>query len=245
MARALVPGPIGLDVRQMLSDPGTRCLGPSPRPGPIGLDAGIGTSLDTSWTMLAGEVIPPVRAANVPAPLRPLTTPEGGVRPLTSGEIAMARLLFKDAIDYSRVKVHNDEYLPFGLQPDDTAMTPNGEIYFNKKHFKEDFSSTDVYTKQWFIHEMVHVWQYQLGYPVRLRGAIRIGLGYDYELKAGAKLGDYNMESQGDLLADYFALKHLNAPQAMRQAQFAQQLALFEEVLNAFLTNPSDTANLP
>ena len=92
---------------------------------------------------------------------------------------------------------------------------------------------------------MVHVWQYQLGYPVRLRGAIRIGLGYDYELKAGAKLGDYNMESQGDLLADYFALKHLNAPQAMRQAQFAQQLALFEEVLNAFLTNPSDTANLP
>ncbi|OWQ85761.1 Rhs element Vgr protein [Roseateles aquatilis] len=157
----------------------------------------------------------------------------------------MARLLFKDSLDYTQVKVHNGEYLPFGWQPDDTAMTPNGEMYFNKKHFKEDFSVTSESTRHWFIHEMVHVWQHQLGYPVRLRGAIRIGLGYDYELKAGTTLGDYNMESQGDLLADYFVLKHLNAPQAMNQQQFANQLTLFEEVLNVFLKNPADTANLP
>ena len=36
--------------------------------------------------------------------------------------------------------------------------------------------------KKWFIHEMVHVWQFQLGYPVAIRGAIRLGLDYKYVL---------------------------------------------------------------
>ena len=57
------------------------------------------------------------------------------------------------------------------LQPDDVAMTPNGEIYFNPKHFKEDFALGAFSDALWFMHEMVHVWQHQLGYPVRLRGA--------------------------------------------------------------------------
>ena len=241
MARAVVPGPIGLDVARLTSDPGTKWIGDSPRPGPIGLDASAGDN----WLLVGADFTPPANAPYVPAPQKPIATPEGEARGLTTGEIAMARLLFKDALDYTIIKVHNDEYLPFGLQPDDTAMTPNGEIYFNPKHFNEDFAVTDVDTRQWFIHEMVHVWQYQLGYPVRLRGAIRIGLGYDYELKSGTTLGDYNMESQGDLLADYFALKHMNAPEAMRQQQFANQITLFEEVLNAFLQNPSDKSNLP
>ncbi|UUZ53048.1 hypothetical protein LP419_29235 [Massilia sp. H-1] len=61
------------------------------------------------------------------------------------------------------------------------------------------------------MHEMVHVWQYQLGYPVRLRGAVRVGLSYDYELAPDKHLSDFNMEAQGDLLADYFALKHMAA----------------------------------
>ncbi|OWQ45938.1 Rhs element Vgr protein [Roseateles noduli] len=157
----------------------------------------------------------------------------------------MARLLFKDALDYTVIKVHKDEYLPFGLQPDDTAMTPNGEMYFNKAYFKEDFSQGEDGDKHWFMHEMVHVWQHQLGYWVRLRGAIRIGLSYKYELKSGQTLGDYNMEAQGDLLADYFALKHLASPDAMSQRQYAKSLPLFEEVLKSFIADPADKANLP
>jgi len=42
----------------------------------------------------------------------------------------MARSVFQGAIDYNRVKVHNGEYLWFGLQDDDTAMTPNCELFF-------------------------------------------------------------------------------------------------------------------
>jgi hypothetical protein len=129
-------------------------------------------------------------------------------RGLTAGEIAMASLLFGDAIDYTRVRVHDRRYLPL-VQPKNCAMTPNGSIYFHHSCFLPDYSLGNPTVIHWFMHEMVHVWQHQLGYPVRLRGAIRLGLSYHYELREGATLADYNMEAQGDLLADYFALKFM------------------------------------
>jgi hypothetical protein len=91
----------------------------------------------------------------------------------------------------------------------------------------------------------VHVWQHQLGYPVRLRGAIRLGLSYAYELRSDATLADFNMEAQGDVLADYFALKYLHQPGVMRQRQYAGSLALYESVLALFLAQPKDRRNLP
>jgi hypothetical protein len=80
---------------------------------------------------------------------------------------------------------------------------------------------------------------------VRLRGAIRIGLSYRYELREGARLSDYNMEAQGDLLADYFALKFLQLPRIVRQRRHAHQLALYEHVLAGFLADPGDREHLP
>jgi len=165
-------------------------------------------------------------------------------RALQAGEIAMASLLFGETIDYTRVCVHNRRYLPFGLQPKNCAMTPNGSIYFHHSCFLPDYTGGDPITKHWFMHEMVHVWQYQLGYPVLLRGAIRIGLSYHYELRADATLADYNMEAQGDLLADYFALKHLRKPEVMRQSRYCDSLALFEHVLADFLRDPGSRDNL-
>jgi len=67
-----------------------------------------------------------------PGPLNIRSTPTRtvGARHLTVGEVFMARSVFQGAIDYNRVKVHNGEYLWFGLQDDDTAMTPNCELFF-------------------------------------------------------------------------------------------------------------------
>jgi hypothetical protein len=166
-------------------------------------------------------------------------------RPLTPGETAMVALLFGAAIDPARVRVHNRPYLPFGLQPTNCAMTPNGSIYFHHSCFLPDYAAADLPAKHWFMHEMVHVWQHQLGYPVRLRGAVRIGLRYHYTLREGALLADYNMEAQGELLADYFALRYLGKPEAMRQRRYAHSLALFESVLAGFLRDPASRANLP
>ena len=46
------------------------------------------------------------------------------------------------------------------------------------------------------MHEMTHVWQHQLGYWVRFRGAFRPGLDYKYTLDEQRKFCDYNMEAQ-------------------------------------------------
>ena len=164
-------------------------------------------------------------------------------RPLTAGEIAMASLLFRDAIDYARVRIHGRRYMPF--QPRNCAMTPNGQIYFHASCFLDDYAQASLAHRHWFMHEMVHVWQHQLGYPVRLRGAIRFRLSYAYRLHPDATLGDFNMEAQGDLLADYFVLKCLQRPDVMRQPQYADALALYDTVLTGFLAAPGSRRHLP
>jgi hypothetical protein len=164
-------------------------------------------------------------------------------RPLTPGEVAMASLLFGNAIDYQRVRIHARRYLPF--QPKNCCMTPNGSMYFHRSCFLPDYTRGDPPVVHWFLHEMVHVWQFQMGYAVRLRGAVRIGLSYDYDLAPGKTLADFNMEAQGDLLADYFALKHLHSPESMRQRRYANSLPLYEKVLAGFLSEPAGIANMP
>ena len=163
-------------------------------------------------------------------------------RPLTEAEIALASLLFGDAIDYSRVRIHGRRYMPF--QPKNCCMTPNGSMYFHASCFLPDYTRGDPGPIHWFMHEMVHVWQHQLGYPVRLRGALRVGLSYDYTLREDATLADYNMEAQADLLADYFVLKYLNKPQAMRQGRYRGSVGLYEKVLEHFHADPRSRLNL-
>lgn len=164
-------------------------------------------------------------------------------RTLSAGEIRMASLLFGDAIDYGRVRIHARRYMPF--QPKNCCMTPNGSMYFHRSCFLPDYTRGDPYVVHWFLHEMAHVWQHQLGYAVRLRGAVRIGLSYGYTLRPEATLADYNMEAQGDLLADYFVLKFMKKPRIMRQPRYADGLPLYEKVLAGFLADPGSLANLP
>jgi hypothetical protein len=167
------------------------------------------------------------------------------VRQLTPGEVALARLVFAEAIDYRRVRILNRCYLPFGLQPRNCAMSPNGRIYFHPSRFEDDFSGRSHRLQHWFLHEMTHVWQHQLGYPVRTRGALRLGLSYVYRLAPGRRLRDYNMEAQGNLLADWFALKFLEDADAMAQPQHAAHLALYEQVLGDFFLDRNSQKNLP
>jgi hypothetical protein len=162
---------------------------------------------------------------------------------LTAGEVALARSVFGAAIDYAKVRIFNRRYLPF--QPRQCAMAPNGSIYFHRSRCLPDFAAADIGGQHWFIHEMTHVWQHQLGYPVRLRGALRLGLDYHYRLAPGTTLSDFNMEAQGDLLADYFALVVKGRPDAMRRREYAGQRALFEAVLAPFLADPASRAHLP
>ncbi|MCL7707970.1 type IV secretion protein Rhs, partial [Enterobacter kobei] len=84
---------------------------------------------------------------------------EGSLRLMTLGEIAMAKRVFGHSIVYSRVWIHCDSYLPFGLQSTRFAMTPNGELWFRKEKYAADYSDTSVTpgSKHLFIHEMGQV----------------------------------------------------------------------------------------
>ena len=126
-------------------------------------------------------------------------------------------------------------------------MTPDGEMYFNKDYFKEDFSAEDEPNRHWFMHEMAHVWQHQLGYPVKWRGALRIGLDYKYALVSSKRLSDYNMEAQGDIVADYFAHTELKYPGVIRQKSNRDPalIPLYQAVLAVFLADPLDKQSLP
>jgi uncharacterized Zn-binding protein involved in type VI secretion len=180
-------------------------------------------------------------------------------RPLTSGEIAMARQVFGNSIDYSKVKVHNHGYLWFNLQGKNTAMSPDGEIYFREENYEADFSNPSTVGKSaynriyhWFIHEMGHVWQYQLGYGVKKKGAVlqttqgKKAYYYQLDPNKNLSLSDYNMEQQCEIIADYYSMKFLREANAYEYATHnITDLHLYEDVLSNFLTNPSDTANLP
>jgi len=131
---------------------------------------------------------------------------EGGLRLLTPGEIALARTVFESAIAYPRVWIHHDSYFPFKLQGRNTAMSPNGELYF-RDWYCDDFSRMSFQYQHLFIHEMAHVWQYQSGVWVRMRGLVSGFVSYEYTFEDGKKLLDYRLEQQAQIIADYFLLR--------------------------------------
>jgi hypothetical protein len=128
-------------------------------------------------------------------------------RKLTSGETDMLKALFGTGIDYNRARVNNYKWIPF--QPDDTTMTPNGEMYWNPGDYLADFSlgSVPLSTRAWFVHEGTHLYQYYgLHWNVIVRGAV--SRNYNYKLdSAKHSLSDYKLEEMGDIAADYYKLK--------------------------------------
>ncbi|MGN7788833.1 hypothetical protein [Enterobacter sp. 22452] len=170
---------------------------------------------------------------------------EGGARPLTIGEIALARSVFGDALKYSEVKVHNKSYLPFNMQSTDVAMTPNGELYFREPHYRDDFSIEVPRYKHWFIHEMVHVLQHQIGMNVRTRGAFSWAASYNYSLPSDKKLSDFGMEQQASIISDFYYLINYGLGDFRNIAGFEGIIGpdlkeKYLQVLSLFIQNPKD-----
>jgi hypothetical protein len=125
-------------------------------------------------------------------------------RALTIGETRMLSSVFSRTILYGKVKVHN--YKAYFFQPDDTAMPPDGEMYFPAAYYKADFSVGGLSDRAWFIHEGAHLYQYYyLHWSVKLRGIF--DRRYNYTLVPAKKFKDYGLEEQGDIAEDYYILK--------------------------------------
>ena len=127
-----------------------------------------------------------------------------GSRPLTAGEIELARSIFGDAIDFDRVKLVRRRWWPF--QPPGIVMAPTGNIHFHPDSplWSEDFSKERMSLQGLFIHEMTHVWQ------VQTRGKFYLVLmrhpfcRYSYDLVEGQPFDRYGLEQQAELIRHRF-----------------------------------------
>ncbi len=121
------------------------------------------------------------------------------------GEVALARSMFGDAIDYARVRIVRRKWAFF--QPRDTVMAPLGKIHFHPQGaaYRDDFAAASLADQALFIHEMVHVWQHQRGLflPLLRHPWCR----YDYALTPGRPLHRYGIEQQAEIVAHAFLLR--------------------------------------
>lgn len=59
--------------------------------------------------------------------------------------------------------------------------------------------------KHLFMHEMMHVWQYQRGMNIRTRGLVSWAADYSYDLTKN-NLSQYSMEQQASIVSDFWLL---------------------------------------
>jgi len=169
-------------------------------------------------------------------------------RPLTTGEIKLAKTVFGDSIDYSTVNIFDGAYIFF--QPNHSGMTPNGNIYM-RDCFSEDYSKENPHDRGFFIHEMTHVWQFQNKVLNPVAAAIELNLkhkfnyadAYDFHLDGKKDLTDYGMEQQAAIVQEYFMIcreGHKHHQQHCRNnCSSAEKQKLFADVLAKFLKDPS------
>lgn len=206
-------------------------------------------ALERIYVQSITETIATTNDVNVGASVAEVRIPAGKKRQLTSGEIRMARMVFGRGIDYDKVWVHHGGWWLFmGMQDAHTAVTPNGEMYYPKAIYQHDFSSSSIDPRNHalFIHEMTHVWQYQMGYPVKWRGLTVTSRGksaYVYSLAADSRLCDFNMEQQGNIFSDYFMICVLDDPDMAFNP--GKSKALLRQVMKPFIENPLDKHHLP
>jgi hypothetical protein len=133
-------------------------------------------------------------------------------RSLTSGEIALARSVFGDAIDYSRVRLVHGKWWPFQLPR--SAMAPTGNIYFHPDGggWSEDFSKEPLHSQGFFVHELTHVWQAQKGGRFYLPLMRHPFCRYRYEFVPGRPFRHYGLEQQAEIVRHAFLLRNGGHP---------------------------------
>ncbi|MEZ0260830.1 MAG: hypothetical protein ACAH80_07460 [Alphaproteobacteria bacterium] len=149
--------------------------------------------------------------------------PVGESRGLTPGERALARSVFGNSVNYDDVRIVNGKEglgwdvanvlgSVFGAKNTQTRPQVVGNtIYYPKDQYSDDFSTSGG--DHTFIHEMAHVWQRQNNMVATAartaRDVVTSGLKYDetysYQLQAGRDLGNYNLEQQADIIADFYS----------------------------------------
>ncbi|MDN0083415.1 hypothetical protein QU487_11735 [Crenobacter sp. SG2305] len=184
-------------------------------------------------------------------------------RGLTTGEINMCRTIFKDSIQYSRVRIIEARH-----PSEDTSKVPrviadkrNPYIFFPPKdtqparsvhYYRDDFSSPQGSslekrkTRLLFIHEMTHIWQrmqgkYSLDNPALQGKAKETGDIYylPWQDEPAKEFSLYNHEQQAELIATLYDIEILktNMP--------PEKVTYIKNATQKFISNPKGIKLLP
>jgi hypothetical protein len=154
-----------------------------------------------------------------------MDTKKGQARAMTPGEVALARSIYRDAIDYGAVEIRRRKWAFF--QPRGIAMAPMGHIHFHPQgNWSEDFSAEGLGLRGLFLHELCHVWQWQRGIYLPLARAPFCR--YSYAMKPGWRLPRYGLEQQAEIVRHAFLLRE------GYEVPGAPPLSQYESLLGAF-----------
>lgn len=132
-------------------------------------------------------------------------------RAMTEREITIAQTIYGNQINYRRVRL--DAYALLGPKQQNICYV---SFYL--------INSWGKMSDALLIHELVHIWQYeQMGavYMPRALAAQTSSPGYDYGgvfgLKNALRMDDdlrsFNLEQQGDIVADYYRIRNGLCPE--------------------------------
>lgn len=128
-------------------------------------------------------------------------------RPLTAGEIALAREMFGEALDCAPVRLWAQ---PFGFPRIFVAGRWFGRdwIIWPKAQLLDDYAAPGVPVAQaaTLVHELAHVWQAQTGVNLAL-AKLKAGDSpdsYSYEITPATRWSDLNIEQQARAVEDEF-----------------------------------------
>ena len=132
-------------------------------------------------------------------------------RPLQDWEIKLAQSVFGNRINYKRVRI--DEYAFLGPR--------QSRFCYVSFYIVNSWGSMH---NSLLLHELTHVWQFQHLGSVYISQALRAQhslAGYNYGgvsnllsyLKKGKNFFNFNLEQQGDIVADYYRIREGYKPQ--------------------------------
>ncbi|WP_157198245.1 hypothetical protein [Methylomonas sp. DH-1] len=140
----------------------------------------------------------------------------------------MLNPVFGNAVDYGLIDINSGAGIdPRTYEPIATnnAVTLENSIYFPSDGYQSDFSTANLQSQAWLVHEVGHIYQYKNNPDYSWVEAVAEGLRsdtYKYSLNPGMSFDDYRYEQQARILQDYYIAMKRNS----------SSLGQFQKILN-------------
>lgn len=138
---------------------------------------------------------------------------QGDRRALTKGERAIAASVFGAHFDPDPCRIRAEAHLLTRWSPRPLIMVRGTDIWWPLPAPGDCAIATRPALMALFVHELVHLWQYQSGrFSVLAYAATLAPLRYHYRLSGARGFLSYGYEQQAAIGEDYWRLLHGLAP---------------------------------